>query len=373
MEEKISLGILYIAILAYTSGVITSLMQKNPFVSGIFIVYILLMVFMIYLARFRKRFFYFTALILSILPIYSLWFLNGGLSGGTPYFLFFPAILAPILVKKWKGKFILWISLVSIALLTMIEYFYPSLIVQHLSRELRFIDLITTAVISILAAYAISKNVVWEYNYQKDRADQLLLNILPKKIADELLETGKTTPTLYPEVTILFSDFENFTQLSSDLSPESLIGELNELFTGFDSIIETYDCQRIKTIGDAYLCVCGMPEQDKAHGVKIMKCAQEMIAFLQQRNRTTGIQWKARIGVHSGEVVAGIVGTKKYFYDIFGDSVNTASRMEHNSESMRINVSETTRDLVASQFEFEPGRMVEVKGKGLMKLFFLKN
>lgn len=207
---------------------------------------------------------------------------------------------------------------------------------------------------------------------EREKSEKLLLNILPERVADELKNSGESKPQHFDKVTLFFSDFVGFTQMSAEVEPEELIHQLNELFTRFDEIMEKNNCERIKTIGDAYLAVCGIPEEDSDHALNILNAAIEIRDYLEQYRKDTGRQWEVRIGLHSGSAVGAIVGTKKYIYDIFGDSVNTASRMESNSEPGRINVSETTWELVQDRFDFEKREPVMVKGKGLMNMYFLK-
>jgi len=144
------------------------------------------------------------------------------------------------------------------------------------------------------------------------------------------------------------------------------------MFTAFDDIMERNHCERIKTIGDAYLAVCGMPDKQENHAGFMAKSAMEICAYLDQRNQNSKIQWRIHIGLHSAKVVGGIVGVKKYIYDVFGDTINTTSRMESNSEPMRINVSETTYKLLSEKFTFTPREPMEIKGKGMMKMYFLE-
>ena len=142
-------------------------------------------------------------------------------------------------------------------------------------------------------------------------------------------------------------------------------------FTAFDNIMEKNQCERIKTIGDAYLAVCGLPVPNEMNAINIINSAIEIIEYLKYRNNKSEIEWKIRIGIHSGKVVGGIVGVKKYIYDVFGDTINTASRMETNSEPMRINVSETTYLLTKEKHKFIERGSLTVKGKGTMKMYFL--
>jgi len=206
---------------------------------------------------------------------------------------------------------------------------------------------------------------------EKYKSEKLLLNILPVRVANDLKQYGKTEPESYDNVTVLFSDFVGFTKLSTTLEPKFLIDELNELFTEFDNIIEKNKCERIKTIGDAYLAVCGLPTPDPDHAEHIIRSTLEILDYLKKRNSKSEVQWLIRMGVHSGKVIGGVVGIKKYIYDVFGDTINTASRMESNSEPMKINVSEVTHELCREIFVFEERQEVEVKGKGMMKMFFV--
>ncbi len=205
---------------------------------------------------------------------------------------------------------------------------------------------------------------------EKDKSEKLLLNTLPIKVVTELKEFGKSEPHLFDNVTVFFSDIVGFTQKANSLEPSVLISELNDIFTGFDEIVMKNDCERIKTIGDAYLCVCGMPLPNPNHAFNIVKSAIEMIDFIKKRNEDSIHKWNIRVGINSGSVIGGIVGVRKYIYDVFGDAVNTASRMETNSLPMRINVSESTYSLVKDSFEFTDRGEVEVKGKGKLKMFF---
>jgi len=207
---------------------------------------------------------------------------------------------------------------------------------------------------------------------ERERSEKLLLNILPAKIANDLKEHGRAEPESFDNVTALFSDIVGFTRKAVSIEPKRLIEELNELFTAFDRIAASNGCERIKTIGDAYLCVCGMPSPDELHAAKIVKTAREMVIWLRDRNQRAEHQWEIRVGVHSGKVVGGVVGVDKYIYDVFGDTINTASRMESHSEPMRVNLSETTHSLVKDEFPCLEREAVEVKGKGGLKMYFVE-
>jgi adenylate cyclase len=208
---------------------------------------------------------------------------------------------------------------------------------------------------------------------EKEKSDKLLLNILPVRVANDLRETGKTEPEAFDNVTVFFSDIVGFTKISAQLETQMLINELNSIFTAFDNIIEQHQCERVKTIGDAYLAVCGMPEINPNHAENIINSAIDIVDYLTERNQTVNIQWKVRIGINTGKVIGGIVGVKKYLYDVFGDTVNTASRMESNSEPMKINISETTYQMVKNKYKVIARDSLSVKGKGNMNMYFIDN
>ncbi len=210
-----------------------------------------------------------------------------------------------------------------------------------------------------------------ELEEEKEKTEELLLNTLPLKVVNDLKENGKTNPESFDDVTVYFSDIVGFTKLSANLAPDILIHELNEIFTAFDDIMSRHKCERIKTIGDAYLAVCGMPEKRKDHAKNMINAAIDIREFLENRNAKSNIEWKIRIGIHSGRVVGGIVGVRKYIYDVFGDTINTTSRMESSSEPMKINISETTYNLVKNDFSFIERNTMDIKGLGLTKMYFL--
>ena len=208
---------------------------------------------------------------------------------------------------------------------------------------------------------------------EKHKTEKLLRNILPVRVAEELKATGKSVPESFEDVSVFFSDIVGFTKISSKLSPHVVIEELSDIFTNFDHIFHNNHCERIKTIGDAYLSVCGMPDADESHAKNILNAALEVKEYLIERNKSHSLKWTMRMGVHSGQVVGGIVGIEKYIYDIFGDTINTASRMERYSEPMCINVSENTCGKTREYFNFSSRPPIEVKGKGKINMYFLEN
>lgn len=211
---------------------------------------------------------------------------------------------------------------------------------------------------------------------ERKRSDDLLLNILPAPIATELKEKGKAQARQYSEATVLFSDFINFTNIAEQLTPDELVLELDDCFKAFDFIIQKYtDIEKIKTIGDAYMCASGL-EDRKILPDNLVRAALEMQAFLQEhkqeRQRLGKPYFEARIGIHTGPVVAGVVGVKKFAYDIWGDTVNIAARVESNGEAGRVNISETTYRLIKYSFDCLYRGKVEAKNKGLIDMYFVE-
>ncbi len=209
-----------------------------------------------------------------------------------------------------------------------------------------------------------------EITSEKQKSELLLLNILPQEVADELKETGESKAKLYNHVTVLFTDFVGFTRISEKLTPEELVAEIHHCFTAFDEIIERHGLEKIKTIGDAYLAVCGMPMEEERHAQKTIEAAIEIISFISKREIEGG-HFKMRIGINSGPVVAGIVGVKKFAYDIWGDTVNTAARMEQNSENGKINISGSTYELIKNDFKCLYRGKIQAKNKGEVDMYFV--
>ncbi|MDX2072077.1 MAG: adenylate/guanylate cyclase domain-containing protein [Haliscomenobacter sp.] len=214
-----------------------------------------------------------------------------------------------------------------------------------------------------------------EVEIAKKQSDELLLNILPEEVAEELKTKGAAEARLFDAVTVLFTDFKGFTQLSEQLSAIELVKEINLCFSMFDQIIHKHGIEKIKTIGDAYMAAGGLPIPNKSHAEDVVKAAVEIQHFMQEYKQTKLQQgelfFELRIGIHTGPVVAGIVGTKKFQYDIWGDTVNTASRMESSGEIGKINISGTTYDLVKTLFQCSHRGKVYAKGKGEIDMYFV--
>ena len=209
---------------------------------------------------------------------------------------------------------------------------------------------------------------------EKQVSENLLLNILPSHVADELKRKGDVEAKQFDNVTILFTDFVNFTITSERLSPSELVAELHTCFKAFDEIIGKYNIEKIKTVGDAYLAAAGLPDANPNHATDVVNAAIDIRNFMTARKQAMGDRTFAiRLGVNSGTVVAGIVGVKKFAYDIWGDAVNTAARMEQSSEHFKINISQSTYDIVQDKFECTYRGELEAKNKGKLKMYFAES
>jgi class 3 adenylate cyclase len=206
---------------------------------------------------------------------------------------------------------------------------------------------------------------------EKGKSDALLLNILPAQVAERLKADGESIADGFAQVTVLFSDIVGFTKMSDRLSPAELVRRLNAIFSAFDALADRFGVEKIKTIGDAYMVAGGLPHRTEDHAEAIAEMAIEMRAALEGLKGTLGEAISIRIGIHTGPVVAGVIGKKKFIYDIWGDTVNTASRMESHALPGTIQVSEETYKLLGPKFALTPRGEIDVKGKGMMKTWFL--
>ncbi len=243
---------------------------------------------------------------------------------------------------------------------------------------------IFSALLLLFGALAIHRRMVYTrrakraIETEKDRSDNLLLNILPAEIANELKEKGRADARKYEEVSILFTDFKGFTQISEKLSAEELVGKINTCFEKFDAICKKHGIEKIKTIGDSYMAAGGIPVPNKNSVKNTVLAGLEMIEFLEKRKQEQISNeitcFEMRVGIHTGPVVAGIVGATKFQYDIWGDTVNTASRIENTGEAGKVNISHSTYELIKDDpiFKFQSRGKVETKGKGAIEMWFVK-
>jgi len=215
------------------------------------------------------------------------------------------------------------------------------------------------------------RNAYEKLEIESKRNEELLKNILPQYAINSLKDNGVVDAKNYENVTIMFTDFSGFTKKTADIDPKLLIDELNIIFTAFDDIMEKYNCERIKTIGDAYMAIGGLAK-DCNGAQNIVLAAKEIINYLKCFKGKITDKWNIRIGINSGKVTGGIVGVKKYAFDYFGETVNLASRMEKLSNDNRINITENTRKIVENLFELEDRGLIDVKGFGPTQMYFVK-
>lgn len=220
-------------------------------------------------------------------------------------------------------------------------------------------------------AFAALQTSLEQLRIEQEKSERLLLNVLPASIADRLKSGEKTIADSFPEVSVLFADICGFTELSSRVTPPELVEMLNRLFTSFDLQAEELGLEKIKTIGDAYMAVAGLPLERRDHAELAVRMGEFMTKEIHHFNLTGNTELNMRIGIHSGPVVAGVIGKRKFIYDLWGDTVNTASRMESHGVPGRVQVSDATYRITSHRFEFEPRGTIKVKGKGDMSVYLL--
>jgi class 3 adenylate cyclase len=237
--------------------------------------------------------------------------------------------------------------------------------------------LLLSAALVLYNRFRITRKQKKLIEHEQRRSEELLLNILPSEVAEELKEKGSADAKQFDEVTVMFTDFKGFTKISEKLTPSELVAEIDTCFKAFDHIINKHNIEKIKTIGDAYMCAGGLPVLNKTHASDVVLAALEIQQFMQQHLKARELQGKElfeiRIGIHTGPVVAGIVGVKKFAYDIWGDTVNTASRMESSGEVGKVNISGSTFDLVKDQFNCIHRGKIAAKGKGEIDMYFVES
>ena len=250
---------------------------------------------------------------------------------------------------------------------------------QKFAKNALMIGLLLAFTIALLIfrSYRIKAKTHKILDRQKNEIEHLLLNILPGEIAHELKTTGRATPRQYESVSVMFTDFKGFTTIADKMPPDDLVKELDDCFIAFDGIIEKYNLEKIKTIGDSYMCAGGIPTPDETHVLKMVKAGleiQQYVASYNERREENGLEpWLVRIGIHVGPVVAGVVGKKKYAYDIWGSTVNIASRMESNGEPGKVNISSATYELIKDYYECSYRGKISAKNIGEIDMYFIEH
>jgi guanylate cyclase len=224
-----------------------------------------------------------------------------------------------------------------------------------------------SALVFILVSYFVGQKNIFQ-----EKAETLLLNILPKEIAQILKNENRTIADHYDEASILFADMVNFTPMSAEMSPVAMVELLNEIFTHFDGLVERYDLEKIKTVGDCYMVAAGVPRRRTDHAQALVQLALEMREFIQKSNFNASRPVDFRIGINTGSVLAGVIGRKKFIYDLWGDAVNIASRMESHGSGGAIQITRATYECIQDKFVCEAHGTVNVKGKGEMEVWHVK-
>ena len=336
----------------------------------------------------RMQYFIFTQLVmLLVMPFFMQWVI-GGFSASSGVAIW--GVLAPVGALMILGTrqstfwFLLFIGLMAFS------WIGNDMFVGHalpVSKSLQVLFFMTNlcgvgAMLYLMMRYFESQKerlmrVLDQKNSELEiaqaRSEKLLLNILPKSVAERLKDDTHGIADRYECVTILFADLVNFTQLSANMTPDSVVQLLGQVFSEFDTLTEKYGAEKIKTIGDAYMVVCGAPDARNDHAEVIALLALEMRNALQKLSSTMEEGLEMRVGINSGPVIAGVIGNKKFSYDLWGDAVNVASRMEHYGAPDEIHVSEATYKLLRDKFVFESRDPIPIKGIGMIQSYFLKH
>lgn len=330
------------------------------------------------LARFRDAFerlyWPFVLLILAFLFVNVLG--NSGSQGGAHYYLI-PALVIAIILSGRRKRTVAAIILFcgASATLFVIEQYQPAWITTHASEHERFFDVAGNFLFVQIFTGILVQVLTQNLNQERKKSDVLLRSVLPETIADELKQKDKVQPVDYESASVLFTDFVGFTQIAEGFTPQQLIEELDECFSQFDRIARNHKLEKIKTIGDAYMAVGGVPVRNRTHAVDCVLSALEIEnvveSLRQQEMAENRPYWQIRIGIHSGDLVAGVIGREKFSYDVWGDTVNTASRLESSGVPGRINISEATYDMVKEFFDCEFRGKVPAKHKGDIDMYFV--
>lgn len=338
----------------------------------------LLFLLFYYLSRFRKAFEYlywpFVLLIVCFLFINALE--NAGSQGGAHYY-FIPALVIAIILSNKISRTVIAIALFCGAALVLliVEQVHPDWITAHANKQERFIDIAGNLLFVQVFMGILVQVLTQNLNQERRKSDRLLRSVLPESIAQELKQTDRVQPVDYELASVLFTDFVGFTQIAEGFTPQQLIEELDSCFSQFDLIAKKHKLEKIKTIGDAYMAVGGVPLTNCTHAVDCVLAALEIEQVVsrlrEQEMAESRPYWQIRIGIHSGDLVAGVVGSEKFSYDVWGDTVNTASRLESSGVAGRINISGATYELVKHFFACEFRGKVAAKNKGEIDMYFV--
>jgi guanylate cyclase len=338
------------------------------------IVSLLTLIYFSYSRKFNA--FRFSQLLLILLLPFALMIALGGFVNGSVVIIW--SLLSPLGALLFYKKKSAPGWLLAFTILVVISvYFKPTL---NLENNLTPGQVNLFFVINLIAVGSLIFLMVFYFvgqkNYYQARSEALLLNILPKEIAEELKTNGSAAARQFDSVTVMFTDFKNFTNIAEKLGPTALVEQIDHYFKAFDRIISKYKLEKIKTIGDSYMCAGGLPVVNLSHPFDVVSAALEIKRFMEEEQLKAGRKgnevYEIRIGIHTGPVVAGIVGEKKFAYDIWGDTVNIASRMESSGEAGRINISGTTYEMIKERFNCTYRGKIKAKNKGEVDMYFVE-
>ncbi len=321
-----------------------------------------------------------------IVIFFFMFYLTGGAiifgaATGTEYFLFAVWMGSMLLFdeKRWLITFSIMVIVCFLLTKLSFKVMLP-LRTNHYNETFYYfyMNIVASFGICFVALYTFKKeHLAYESMIETERrkSDDLLLNILPVETARELKQFGYSRPQLYERVTVLFTDFVGFTHIAARLTPEDLVKDLDTCFAAFDEIVGRHHLEKIKTIGDAYMAAGGIPLANQTNPLDVVTAAQEMMQWMENwaasKRAHDEEPWRLRVGIHTGPLVAGVVGKKKFAYDIWGDAVNIAARMESSGEAGKINISGETYELVKDQFACEHRGKVYAKNKGEVEMYFV--
>lgn len=390
-KAKILINVLVITILFALFYIIFELHFRLGHIgSSLWIVFIILTI-TLWLFKWSVPFFFCSNLYVAVafLSCFIEVFYNGGLSSPILPWMAIVPVTAVLLNNNRNGWLWVIISLLGILIIGLMQisgFNFPNELPENKNLNIIndyaglmiiifiIVNTMEKAYISTLKKLKDKNKIILD---EKQKSENLLLNILPEEISNELKQTGKTKAHSYDMATVMFSDFVNFTRIGERLTPEELVSAIAEYFETFDHIIERYGIEKIKTVGDAYICAAGLPIPTTDNALIMIQVAFDFLKALDDLNEKRHIKgqviFNIRVGINTGPLVAGVVGIKKFAYDIWGDTVNTAARLQEKGEAGRINISGSTYDLIKQAYPCTYRGKIEAKNKGQIDMYFVEN
>lgn len=342
--------------------------------AGLFGIMVLIMMIVTHIVKNHKIFVHSVFLGTFIVPLVCQWSIGTLDHSGMNLLWMFLTPLGILIFSSLRPALIYMLMFLGILVVTILitpTFYAEPMVVSEFNNDLFYV---MNLVVSYSVIFLASAWFVNSIKKEKKKSEDLLLNILPSDVAEELKMNGKVEPVSHENATVLFTDFKGFTEISEGISPKDLVMEINHCFDTFDKIATSHNIEKIKTIGDSFMAVGGDFGAVECTPADVVLAALKMQEFIIKRKRERDQQGKfafeMRVGIHTGSVIAGVVGSIKFQFDIWGDTVNIASRMESHGEIEKVNVSEVTYQLIKEQFSFKERETIVVKGKGAMKMYF---